>query len=181
VAPSTLDDVWHRHFADSAQLWQYRPADARTWLDVGSGAGFPGLVLAMLGAETGGTRHFLIESDSRKAAFLRAVARETGVAVDILCTRIENPETHAKVGAVHCVTARALAPLPRLVELVAPYFTSSTLGLFLKGREVAAEIEEAARSWQFASELHPSLTDKDARVVLLKALKRKTAQPKTED
>jgi 16S rRNA (guanine527-N7)-methyltransferase len=103
------------------------------------------------------------------------------VAVDILCTRIENPETHAKVGAVHCVTARALAPLPRLVELVAPYFTSSTLGLFLKGREVAAEIEEAARSWQFASELHPSLTDKDARVVLLKALKRKTAQPKTED
>ena len=181
VAPSTLDDVWHRHFADSAQLWRYRPANALTWLDAGSGAGFPGLVLAMLAAETGGTRHILIESDSRKAAFLRAVARETGVAVDILCMRIENSKTHAKVGAVHCVTARALAPLPRLVELVAPYFAPSTLGLFLKGREVAAEIEETARSWQFASELRPSLTDRNARVVLLKALKRKALQPKMED
>jgi 16S rRNA (guanine527-N7)-methyltransferase len=181
VAPSTLGEVWHRHFADSAQLWRYRPPEARVWLDAGSGAGFPGLVLAILAAEKGGTRHFLIESDSRKAAFLRAVARETGVSVDILCMRIENPETHAKVGAVHCVTARALAPLPRLVELVAPYFSPSTLGLFLKGRDVAAEIEEAARNWQFTAELIPSITDRDARVVLLKALKRKALQPKTED
>ena len=178
VAPSTLDDVWHRHFADSAQLWQYRPTGAqtgvRTWLDLGSGAGFPGLVLAILGAEAGDSRHILVESDSRKAAFLREVARETGVLVDILCMRIENAETRAKLGMADCVTARALAPLPRLLEIAAPYFASSTLGLFLKGREVAAEIEEAARSWQFAYELKPSMTDEDARVVLLKALKRKT-------
>jgi len=177
VAPSTIDDIWHRHFADSAQLWQYRPAEARTWLDLGSGAGFPGLVLAILGAD-GNSRHVLVESDSRKVAFLREVARETGVAVDILCMRIENAETRAKVGAVDCVTARALAPLPRLVELVAPYFASSTLGLFSKGRGVAAEIEEAARKWQFAYELKPSMTDEGSSVVLLKALKPKTLQPK---
>jgi 16S rRNA (guanine527-N7)-methyltransferase len=174
VAPSTVGDIWHRHFADSAQLWQYRPAGAQTWLDLGTGAGFPGLVLAILGAEAGDSRHILVECDNRKAAFLREVARDTGAPVDILCTRIENDETRAKLAMVDCVTARALAPLPRLLEIAAPYFASSTLGLFLKGREVAVEIEEAARSWQFAYDLKPSVTDEDARVVLLKALKRKT-------
>ena len=174
VAPSTLDEIWHRHFADSAQLWQHRPANARTCLDLGSGAGFPGLVLAIMAAETGGTRHILVESDSRKAAFLREVARETRVAVDILCMRIESVETHAKVGVADCVTARALAPLSRLVEIAAPYFASSTLGLFLKGREVAAEVEKAAQDWQFAFELIPSVTEEGGRVVLLKALKPRT-------
>jgi 16S rRNA (guanine527-N7)-methyltransferase len=176
VAPSTLSDIWHRHFADSAQLWWYRPPEARVWLDIGSGAGFPGLVLAILGAEAGATHHILVESDSRKAAFLREVGRETGITVDILGMRIENPQTCAKVSAVDCITARALAPLPRLLEMSAPYFRSSTLGLFLKGRDVAAEIEQAAESWRFANELKPSVTDGDARVVLLKALK-----PKRED
>lgn len=176
VAPSTLSDLWHRHFADSAQLWRYRPPEARVWLDIGSGAGFPGLVLAILGAEAGATHHILIESDSRKAAFLREVGRETGITVDILGMRIENPQTCAKVSAVDCITARALAPLPRLLEMSAPYFSPSTLGLFLKGRDVAVEIEQAAESWRFAYELKPSVTDRDARVVLLKALK-----PKRED
>jgi 16S rRNA (guanine527-N7)-methyltransferase len=173
VAPSTLGDLWHRHFADSAQLWRYRPPEARVWLDIGSGAGFPGLVLAILGTEAGATHHILIESDSRKAAFLREVGRETGITVDILGMRIENPQTCAKVSAVDCITARALAPLPRLLEMSAPYFSPSTLGLFLKGRDVAAEIEQAAESWRFAYELKPSVTDRDARVVLLKALKPK--------
>ncbi|AGK59622.1 methyltransferase GidB [Hyphomicrobium denitrificans 1NES1] len=173
VAPSTLSEIWHRHFADSAQLWQFRPDNARTWLDIGSGAGFPGLVLAILGAETGATHHILVESDARKAVFLREVARATGITVDILCMRIENFETRAKVKAVDCLTARALAPLPRLLEMAAPYFTSSTLGLFLKGKEAAAEVEQAARSWQLDCELKPSMTDAEARVVLLKALKPK--------
>ncbi len=175
VAPSTLDEIWHRHFADSAQLWRYRPVKAQeniqTWLDLGSGAGFPGLVLAIMASETGGTRHILVESDSRKAAFMREVARETRVAVDILGMRIENPETQAKVGKADCVTARALAPLSRLVEIAAPYFASSTLGMFLKGRDVSAELENAARDWQFAFELIPSVTGEAGRVVLLKALK----------
>lgn len=177
VAPSTVDDVWHRHFADSTQIWSYRPADARRWLDLGSGAGFPGLVLAIVAAETGGTAHMLVESDSRKAAFLREVARETGVAVDILCTRIENPETRAKVGEPHCVTARAVAPLPRLLAYCAPYFASTTVGLFSKGREVAAEIAEAARLWDFEVELKPSITDPDGHVVLLSQLKPKSSKP----
>lgn len=178
VAPSTLDEIWHRHFADSAQLWRYRPENAQgntqTWLDLGSGAGFPGLVLAIMASETGGTRHILVESDSRKAAFLREVARETRVAVDILGMRIENPETQAKVGKADCVTARALAPLSRLVEIAAPYFASSTLGMFLKGRDVSAELENAARDWQFAFELIPSVTEEAGRVVLLKALNPRT-------
>jgi 16S rRNA (guanine527-N7)-methyltransferase len=173
VAPRTLDDIWHRHFADSAQLWKFRPDSARRWLDLGSGAGFPGLVLAILGAETGATHHILIESDSRKAAFLREVARSTGITVDILCMRIENPETRAKVSSVDCITARALAPLPRLLEIAAPYFGSSTLAMFLKGRDAAAEIEQAAQDWRFDHELEPSVTDEDARIVLLKALKSK--------
>ena len=214
VAPSTLDDIWHRHFADSAQLWDIgrtspSPREGRGegrgegqplapepvaaphpdplpipragewgegtqhWTDFGSGAGFPGLVLAILGAETGATRHTLIESDSRKAAFLREVARETGVAVDILCARIESPETVAKVGRVDCVTARALAPLSRLVPLLAPYFASPTVGLFLKGREVAAEIEETARTWEFASRSVASVTDKSGSILVVHALRQK--------
>ena len=173
VAPSTLATVWERHFADSAQLAGHRPLHTRTSLDLGSGAGFPGMVLAIMDSDNGATRHILVESDSRKAAFLREVARGTGVTVDILCGRIESPAIHAKVGPVDCVTARALAPLPRLVELVAPFFGPSTLGLFSKGRDVAVEIEEAGRAWDFQLELKPSVTDPDGRVVLLTALKAK--------
>lgn len=186
VAPGTLADIWHRHFADSAQLWRLRPginaesvgsrsdSNPDVWVDFGSGAGFPGLVLAIMASETPATRHILVESDSRKASFLREVARQCGVAVDILCTRIESSETLAKVMPATCVTARALAPMPRLAGLVAPYFASSTRGLFLKGRDVAAELEEAKRDWNFDFQLVPSVTDTEARIVVLSALKAKT-------
>lgn len=171
VAPSTMDEIWHRHFADSAQLWPHRKPGAKFWLDLGSGAGFPGLVLAILASETGETHHTLIESDSRKVAFLREVVRETGIAVDILCARIENPETHARTGTVGCATARALAPLSKLVKLIAPYFTSSTLGMFLKGRNVAVELEKAAKDLRVAFKLIPSVTEEGGQVVLLNVLK----------
>ena len=213
VAPSTLDDIWHRHLADSAQLWgactspsprtlrgegwgegrQHAPAQAAAphpdplpapsagaqgegmrFLDLGSGAGFPGLVLAIMAAETGRTLHTLVESDTRKAAFLREVARHTGVTVDIVAARIELTKTVAKVGGVDCVTARALAPLPRLLPLVAPYFGVATVGLFLKGREVTAELEESTRAWEFNSQLQPSLTDPDGRIVVISALRQKS-------
>ncbi len=219
VAPSTLDDVWHRHFADSAQLWgvespaprgeggipegavgelptadnwdspppglphkggggvrtspQGRGESMQHFLDLGSGAGFPGLVLAIMAAENGGTRHTLVESDTRKAAFLREVARETGVAVEILADRIESARTAASVGEVNCVTARALAPLPRLLPWAVPFFGGNTVALFLKGREVAAELEEASRSWDFRAELLVSLTDREGRVVRLTGLVQK--------
>lgn len=171
VAPSTLDDIWHRHFADSAQVFEHAPAAAINWVDLGSGAGFPGLVLAILAAERGGTRHILIESDTRKAAFLREVARETAVAVEIVAERIESAQTPDRVREINCVTARALAPLPRLLPLAAPYFGEATVGLFLKGREVAAELEEARRSWAFQSELISSVTDRDGRLLRLSALR----------
>ena len=213
VAPSTLDQTWHRHFADSAQLWGCVPwapsprshgervgvrggtyteqaaaphpnplpapsaeaqGEGKHFLDLGSGAGFPGLVLAIMAAETGQTRHTLIESDSRKAAFLAEVARQTSVAVDILCARIELRETCAKVGLVDCVTARALAPLPKLVSWAAPYFASHTSGIFMKGQSVKAELEETSLSWDFAADLKPSVTDPSGAIVLLTALKSKT-------
>lgn len=173
VAPSTVNDVWHRHLADSAQVFQHAPAGASHWLDLGSGAGFPGLVIAIMAAEKGGTRHTLIESDTRKAAFLREVARETRVAVEILPARIELPETAAKVAEVNCVTARALAPLPRLIPLVAPFFSDATVGLFLKGREFAAELEQAQLGWTFDVQLHPSVTDGEGRIVEVSRLRLK--------
>lgn len=174
VAPSTLDGVWSRHFADSAQLLALAPAAAKRWLDLGSGAGFPGLVLAIMLAGRDGAKVTLIESDTRKAAFLGEVARRTGAPVDIRPERIEKAATQAKLGAVDVITARALAPLPRLLELAAPAFSDRTIGLFLKGREAEAEIDAAKERWDFASELHPSLTDSSGRIVVIRALQAKT-------
>jgi 16S rRNA (guanine527-N7)-methyltransferase len=170
VSPGTLSEIWHRHFADSAQLYALGPSGAGTWVDLGSGAGFPGLVLAILAAERGETRHVLVESDTRKAAFLREVARSVSVAVDIVASRIESESTFARVASVSCVTARALAPLPRLLSYSAPYFASSTVGLFLKGREVEAEIAEAATAWSFDHQLISSVTSDEGRVLIVRDL-----------
>jgi len=182
IAPSTLETIWARHFADSAQLLALAPPGAKTWLDLGSGAGFPGLVVAILLAERGGANMTLIESDTRKAAFLAEVARQTGVPVDILRARIENSATQpmlvsretARCGNWDVITARALAPLPRLLDLAARYFSTETVGLFLKGREAQAEVDQALKRWDFSVALHPSQTDRDGRVVEVRALKAKT-------
>ncbi len=181
VAPSTVETIWGRHFADSAQLLTYAPPDAKRWLDLGSGAGFPGLVLAILLAERGTGKVTLIESDTRKAAFLAEAGRQTGVSVDIWPERIEKRATQASVvsretsahAAWDAVTARALAPLPRLLDLAAPNFSPSTVGLFLKGREVDAELEAAREQWEFTVGQHPSLTDSDGRIVVVSALQAK--------
>ena len=170
VAPSTLDAVWHRHFADSAQLLRLAPAEAKTWLDLGSGAGFPGLVLAIILAEKGHAKVTLIESDGRKAAFLGEVARQTGVAVDILCARIESPAIRDKLSRFDVVTARALAPLPRLFELIAPLVEPNTLALLPKGRDVESEVVSARAEWQFDCKLMPSLTDPDGRIAVVSGL-----------
>jgi 16S rRNA (guanine527-N7)-methyltransferase len=169
VAPATLTATWLRHFADSAQLARFVPAKANLVVDLGSGAGFPGLVLAIMAEERGGPRRFvLIESDQRKSAFLREVVRATGAAVEILSIRIETPETHASVGLADVVTSRALAPLERLLALAQPYFGPDTLGVFPKGRGVDAEIETARRTWDFDVELEPSLTESAARIALVR-------------
>lgn len=188
VAEKTLGELWHRHFADSAQLAALIPPGTRRLVDLGTGGGFPGLVLAILlggrhvggGAATGGSRGsaggylvevVLLESDARKAAFLREVARKTGTAVEILSTRIENPETQTKLGVVDVVTARALAPVVRLLGLAAPLFGPDTVGLFLKGRSVQAEIEAARALWAFDVSLVNSVTADDARIAVIRQLR----------
>ena len=181
VAPSTLDTIWSRHFADSAQLLALAPADAKRWLDLGSGAGFPGLVLAIMLAERGGAKVTLIESDTRKAAFLGEVARRTGAPVDIRPDRIEKVATQSKLGAVDVITARALAPLPRLLELAAPAFAAQTIGLFLKGREAESEVDAARERWAFDGALQPSVTDASGRIVVIRALEAKVPEARTRD
>jgi 16S rRNA (guanine527-N7)-methyltransferase len=174
VAPSTLDDVWHRHFADSAQLLDLAPPDAATWIDLGSGAGFPGLVVAILLAShepPARARVTLLESDQRKCAFLAEVVRQTRVAsvmpVDIISARIEAAPTRAKLAVADVVSARALAPLGRLLELASPYLGPSGRGLFLKGRGVEAELAAAARSFEFTYELVGSRTEAEAGIVVM--------------
>jgi 16S rRNA (guanine527-N7)-methyltransferase len=173
VAPSTLDTIWSRHFADSAQLLALAPPDARRWLDLGSGAGFPGLVLAVMLADRPDAKVTLVESDTRKAAFLGEVARRTGAPVEIRPERIEKVATQSKLGPVDVITARALAPLPRLLELAAPAFSDHTVGLFLKGREAETEVDAARERWTFAGELQPSVTDVSGRIVVVRALEAK--------
>jgi 16S rRNA (guanine527-N7)-methyltransferase len=181
VAPSTLDAVWSRHFADSAQLWALTPPGTRTWADLGSGAGFPGLVIAILARDPGSPspdlRITLVESDSRKAAFLREAARQAGCPVDILGTRIESSSTRDKVGPVDVVSARALAPLTDLFRLAHPFWQPQTLGLFLKGRDAEKEVDAARAVWDFELELKPSLTDPDARIVCVRNLNPRAQTP----
>jgi 16S rRNA (guanine527-N7)-methyltransferase len=167
---------------------------ARAWVDLGSGAGFPGLVVAILRAQDPGSRgdhppsepqrapaglpHIaLIESNARKCAFLREVVRATHItatlSVDILSTRIETATTQASLQPPDVISARAVAPLDKLFALAAPLFASSTVGLFLKGRDAAAELKAAEKLWNFQSELVPSHTERDARIVVVRKLERK--------
>jgi 16S rRNA (guanine527-N7)-methyltransferase len=198
VAPSTLGDLWHRHMADSAQLLliadaksdtnraigvqeaagrEVAPAAPLLWADLGTGAGFPGMVIAIMNADRPGFRMRLYESNTRKCSFLREVARQTQAPVDILCTRIEESATHPTVPSLHVVTARALAPLESLLGLAAPLLADTTVALFLKGRNALREIEAATRDWRFDVELHPSLTDPDGRIVAIRHLKSLKGAP----
>lgn len=175
VAPSTLPDVWQRHFADSAQLVAVANVGPEAkWVDIGSGAGFPGLVVAMLRNEAAGAVPVtLVESDSRKAAFLREVARRTAVAVDIRAKRIESDATRFNLPATEVVSARALAPLARLLDLASPYLAAGGRAVFLKGREWEREIAEASTEWRFDVETRASVTDPEARVLVLGDIARR--------
>lgn len=159
VSPETLAHVWTRHVADSAQLVALAPAAPRNWVDLGSGGGFPGLVVAaMLGDRTA---VHLVESNGKKAAFLREAARAMGVAVTVHALRAEQ----FRLADAAVVSARALAPLPALLGLAAPLLKTGAVGLFPKGREAAAELTAAEKSWKFAASLHPSRTESEARVI----------------
>lgn len=156
-------------------FWRSRPREQKNWLDLGSGGGFPGLVLAILLAEKNSdARMTLVESDTRKAAFLGEVARKTGLAVEIRGERIEKSATQAKSQIKDVITARALAPLPKLLGLVQPFFYPQTVALFPKGRDAEAEVSEAERQFAFDYTLAPSLTDAQARIVIVRNLALRT-------
>lgn len=180
VAPSTLDTAWCRHFADSAQLAALAPRETRTWIDLGSGAGFPGLVIAIMLAERNeqSTKVVLIESDTRKCAFLREVVRamgiSTAVSVEILNERIEKAATQARIGVAEVVSARALAPLDRLIAYAEPWLTAGATGLFLKGRGAETELAEAEKQWRLDREIVPSLTDPDGRIIVVRSIAAET-------
>lgn len=172
VAPNTLHAVWRRHFADSAQLLRLAP-EAETWLDLGSGGGFPGMVIAILLANRPGTRVHLVESNARKCAFLSEVARATDTAVEIHNTRVESLGRSATVEAPDVITARALSPLPKLLGQAAPFFGKNTRGLFLKGRAAEGELEAARQGYGMQAVLHPSRTEESGRIVEITRLGEK--------
>ena len=167
VAPSTVPAVWTRHIADSLQLLELAP-DARVWTDLGSGAGFPGLVLACALADRPGATVHLVESIGKKAGYLREAARIIDVPAEVHHVRIED---FAKKSAPHCdvVTARALAPLNEILALAYPWAKTGAQGLFPKGQDVGSELTEASKYWKFEPILVPSKTSPESRIVHLRS------------
>jgi 16S rRNA (guanine527-N7)-methyltransferase len=171
VAPSTLGHIWTRHVADSLQLLTLAP-DARIWLDLGSGGGFPGLVLACALAETADARVHLVESNAKKAAFLREAGRALKLPVLVHATRIEDV-IHRWSEPVDIVMARALAPLADLLAYAEPVLQKGAQGLFPKGQDVEVELTEASKYWRIDATLAPSVTSADARIVVVRRAERR--------
>jgi 16S rRNA (guanine527-N7)-methyltransferase len=167
VSGATLDDLWRRHFLDSAQLVPLLPEGDGHITDLGSGAGFPGLVLALIT----GRPTSLIESDQRKAAFLGEVARATGCAgrVQIHATRIES----LKAWTSPIVTARALADLPQLLDWASPFLSAQSVCIFPKGAKAEEELTGAARVWKMKIERRRSVTDPTGLILRLSHLERR--------
>lgn len=161
--------VWNRHIADSAQLFQFIPQNTPNLLDVGCGAGFPGLVLAILGVPD----VHLVDSDQRKMAFVREAARVTGTKVTVHAARIESIPAFQALA----ITARALAPLERLLAWTTPFRTEKTLCLFLKGQSVAAELTDAHKQWTMECDRHPSLTDPTGTILAVREVRRVRHDP----
>lgn len=169
VSKSALKDLWDRHIIDSAQLFSYCPAEAKSWVDIGSGGGFPGLVVALLAREAKPElRVTLVESDQRKATFLRQAAQTLGLMVTVLGKRIESiPPLEADV-----VSARALAPLVELLGFAYPHIRHDGVALFPKGARHAEELSEARKNWRFDLSLHPSLSDSAAAILEIRNIDR---------
>jgi 16S rRNA (guanine527-N7)-methyltransferase len=170
IAPATIPDIWTRHILDSAQLLPLT-GDARRIVDLGSGAGFPGVILALLSKERGGVQVHLVESNGRKASFLREAIRETGAPAHVHHDRIET-FTAEFTDTVDVVTARALAPLSKLLELSRPLLRLGAVGLFQKGRGAEQELTDSRKSWRIDAELIPSVTEPSARIIMVRAAER---------
>jgi 16S rRNA (guanine527-N7)-methyltransferase len=174
IAPTTVREIWTRHIADSLQLLPLAPA-ARLWLDIGSGGGFPGLAIACALAEMPGARVHLVESNGKKAAFLREAIRVTGAPAIVHQARIEHMGT--KLGEpVEVVTARALAPLNELLALAEPWLKRGAQALFPKGQDVGAELTEASRYWNIEAALAASKTDPNARILNVSQAERRNLE-----
>ncbi len=177
IASSGIPGLWTRHVADSLQLLPLAP-EARIWVDLGTGGGFPGLVLGCALADTQGASVHLVESNGKKAAFLREAVRITGAAASVHHARAE-AYVATWEGSVDVVTARALVPLSALLALADPLVKRGAKALFLKGQDVKAELTEAAKCWNIGAEVLQSRTDPKGRIVLIRKLKLLNLQPKS--
>jgi 16S rRNA (guanine527-N7)-methyltransferase len=166
VGPATLEVFWNRHAWDSAQLLPLAPG-ARTWADLGTGAGLPGVVLAILGKGTPGFHVHLVDSLAKRCRFLSEVVTSLDLPATVHNSRAEDLSL-----AVDIVTARACAPLHRLLGYGRPYLQRGALALFLKGQDVASELEEATRYWDFEADILPSRSDSRGRIVRVRRLGR---------
>jgi 16S rRNA (guanine527-N7)-methyltransferase len=169
ISAGSVPELWTRHIADSLQLIDLAP-DARVWLDIGAGAGFPGVVIACALADRPGAAVHLVESNGKKAAFLSQAVAALGVPAIVHRQRIEE-----LVSAVvpDVVTARAVAPLTKLLGYVAPLLKSGAKALLPKGQDVEAELTEAAKYWKIDAELVPSRTNSASRIVIVKSARRR--------
>jgi 16S rRNA (guanine527-N7)-methyltransferase len=169
VAKSTLGQLWERHFFDSAQILEVSEQREGRWVDLGTGGGFPGLIVAILAAnERAGISVTCIESDLRKAVFLQTVIREVGIKATVLSDRIEDiPPLSADV-----VSARALAPLSQLLGYAERHLAENGKAIFLKGAKVAREVKEALETWSFELDTYPSKTDPEASILKIGDIRR---------
>jgi 16S rRNA (guanine527-N7)-methyltransferase len=174
IAPSTIAEIWTRHVADSLQLLDLAPV-AKIWIDFGSGGGFPGIPIACALAQTPGAQIHVVESNGKKAAFLREAVRATGAPVTVHAERIENFGDSFKDRA-DVVTARALAPLKLLCDQAFSLIVRGAIGLFLKGQDVEVELTETAKYWTIQPDLVPSRTSPDGRIVIVRRLDRRRPQ-----
>lgn len=174
VAPSTVDALWTRHIADSARVYEICPGKL-DWVDLGSGGGFPGVITAILLAEEGGGWVNLVESNNKKAAFLRVALNETDARGSVHAVRIE--EAHQRIGAVNAISARALADLDLLLEYSAPWMSGkesrNKRAIFHKGRDYRVELEKARGRWKFDLVIHESKVEADSVLLEISGLSAK--------
>jgi len=166
VGPDSLPDFWNRHAFDSAQLLDLAP-EARTWADLGAGAGFPGLVLAILLKGRADAHVFLIDSLGKRCRFLQEVVDDLALPATVINGRAEEQTLKVDI-----VTARALAPLERLLGYAQPYMARGAKGLFLKGEKAEAELRDARKVWHLEGELSVSRSDPRGRIVTVRSLRR---------
>ena len=169
ISPATIPELWERHIVDSAQIYRFAPESYKKWVDIGSGGGFPGIIMAIIAKTQQPDALFvLIESDQRKATFLRTAARELNLRVTVLAERIEN----AAAQGADVVSARALSTLSTLLPLIERHLNSDGQAILHKGKKAGEEIADARQNWRFDLEEFSSLTDLGGQILIVKGISR---------